>query len=138
MAAMSAKIERTLTGAFRATRLAADAWRLTTGVAGAAEIYLSGVEGDVFAVLEGSTASAVTLAWSAAGATITLISPGTSTRFKSRAATLHEPRPQLYRDLPLVVLDDAAKRFWRRVFLIARIPGGRRLLRWIAQRTRGG
>jgi hypothetical protein len=40
--------------------------------------------------------------------------------------------------LPLVVLDAAARRFWGRVFLIARLPGGRRLLRWIAQRTRTG
>jgi hypothetical protein len=124
-------------GAFRARHLAADAWQLTTGVAGAAEIYLSGVDADASAVLEGSTASAVILAWSAAGATVTLISPATSTRFTSRTATLHEPRPQLYHGLPLVVLDDAARRFWRRVFFIARIPGGRRLLRWIAQRTRG-
>jgi hypothetical protein len=40
--------------------------------------------------------------------------------------------------LPLVVLDDKARRFWRRAFRIARIPGGRRLLRWIAQRKGGG
>jgi hypothetical protein len=138
MAAMNTRIERTLTGAFRATHLAADAWQLTTGATGSPEIYLSGVDRDAFAALEGSRASAVTLAWSAAGATVTLISPGASTQFRARAATLHEPRPQLYRGLPLVVLDDAARRFWRRVFWIARIPGGRRLLRWIAQRTRGG
>jgi hypothetical protein len=138
MAAMNTGSERTLTGAFRATHLAADTWQLTTGVAGAAEIYLSGVDRDAFAMLEGATASAVTLAWSAAGATVTLIVPGANTQFRSRTATLHEPRPQLYRGLPLVILDNAARRFWRRVFLIARIPGGRRLLRRIAQRTRGG
>lgn len=130
--------ERTLTGAFRATHLAADTWQLSTGVAGAAEIYLSGVDRDASAMLVGSMASAVTLAWSAAGATVTLTTPGATTQFSSRTATLHEPRPQLYRGLPLVILDNAARRFWRRVFLIARIPGGRRLLRWIAQRTRRG
>jgi len=54
----------------------------------------------------------------------------------ARTATIHEPRPELYQGLPLVVMDDAAKRFWRRVFLLARIPGGRRLLRWIAERSR--
>jgi hypothetical protein len=138
MAEMNTRIERTLTGAFRATRLAADTWQFTTGVAGSAEIYLCGVDRDAFAALESSTPSAVTLAWSAAGATVTLISPGASTQFRSRMATIHEARPQLYQGLPLVILDDAAKRFWRRVFLIARIPGGRLLLRWIAQRTRRG
>jgi len=137
MAESNTRIERTLTGAFRAVHLAADTWQLTTGAAGSAEIYLSGVDRDAFAALDGSTPSAVTVAWSDAGATVTLISPGASKQFRSRAATLHEPRPQLYGGLPLVVMDNAARRFWRRVFLIARIPGGRRLLRWIARRTRG-
>jgi hypothetical protein len=135
---MNTKIERTLAGAFRATHLAADTWRLTTGAADAAEIYLSGVERDALAALNGPTPSAVSVAWSAAGATVTLISPGARLQFKSRTATIHEPRPQLYQGLPLVLLDNAARRFWRRVFLIARMPGGRRLLRWIAQRRRGG
>ena len=138
MAGMNARIERTLTGAFRATHLGADAWQLTTGTAGSAEIYLSGVDSDAFAVLDGATPSAVRVAWSPAGATVTLIAPGASTQFRSRTATIHEPRPKLYQGLPLVVLDDKARRFWRRVFRIARIPGGRRLLRWIAQRSGGG
>jgi hypothetical protein len=138
MAEMNTSGERTLTGAFRATHLAADTWRLTTGVAGSAEIYLFGVDRDAFAALDGSTPSSVTVAWSSAGTRVTLISPGASTRFEARAAAIHEPRPKLYQGLPLVVLDDAAKRFWRRVFFIARLPGGRRLLRWIAQRARAG
>jgi hypothetical protein len=138
MAEMNTRIERTLTGAFRAMHLAADTWQLTTGATGSAEIYLCGVDRDAFAALNGSMPSAVTMAWSAAGVSVTLISPGASTQFRSRTATIHEARPQLYQGLPLVVLDDAARRFWRRVFLIARIPGGRLLLRWIAQRTRGG
>jgi hypothetical protein len=138
MKEMNTRIERTLTGAFRATHLGKDAWRLTTGAADSAEIYLFGVDRDAFAALDGTMPRAVTVAWSAAGAAVTLISPASSTQFRSRAATIHEPRPELYRRLPLVVLDDAARRFWRRAFLIARIPGGRRLLRWIAQRMRGG
>ncbi len=137
MTAMSTRIERTLTGPFRARHLAAGTWQLT-GIAGATEIYLSGVDRDAFAVLHGATPSAVTVAWSGAGAAVTLLSSGASKQFRSRTATIHEPRPQLYRGLPLVVLDDAARRFWRRVFWLARLPGGRRLLRWIAQRTRGG
>ena len=138
MAEMSTRIERTWTGAFRATHLGKDSWQLTMGAAGSPEIYLSGVDRNAFAALDGATPSAVTVAWSDAGAIITLNSSGASTQFRSRTATVHEPRPQLYQGLPLVVLDAAARRFWRRVFLIARLPGGRRLLRWIAQRTRTG
>jgi len=135
MAGMNTRIERTLTGAFRAAHLGADSWRLATGAAGSAEIYLSGVDSGAFAALEGAAPSAVCVAWTAGGAIVTLIAPGASTQIRSRTATIHEPRPQLYQGLPLVVLDDKARRFWRRVFRIARIPGGRRLLRWIAQRT---
>jgi hypothetical protein len=124
-AELNTRIERTLTGAFRAKHLAADAWQLTAGGEGSAEIYLSGVDRDAFAVLDRTTPSAVTVARA-------------TTQIRSRTATIHEPRPELYQGLPLVVMDDAAKRFWRRVFLIARIPGGRRLLRWIAERSRGG
>jgi hypothetical protein len=138
MAEMNTRIERTLTGPFRATHLAADSWQLTMSAAGSPAIYLSGVDRDAFAALDGSMPSAVTVAWSGAGAGITLISSGASTQFRARTATIHEPRPQLYQRLPLVVLDDAARRFWRRTFFIARLPGGRRLLRWIAQRSRAG
>jgi hypothetical protein len=138
MAEMSTRIERTWTGAFRAAHLGKDSWQLRVGAAGSPEIYLSGVDRNAFAALDRATPSAVTVAWSDAGATITLLSSGASTQFRSRTATVHEPRPQLYQGLPLVVLDAAARRFWRRVFMIARLPGGRRLLRWIAQRTRTG
>jgi hypothetical protein len=143
-------MERTLTGAFRATALAADAWRLTSE--GSAEVYLTGVESDSWtgradAGRADATASAVAIVWLAAGAderatqprcTVTLISAGRSVRkFTARTAIIHEPRPRLYDGLPLVVLDDTARRFWSRVFFIARVPGGRRLLRWIAQRSAG-
>ncbi|MGA2398453.1 MAG: hypothetical protein ABSG30_10390 [Steroidobacteraceae bacterium] len=135
---MNTKVERMLTGAFRATHLGADAWQLTTGTPAPAEIYLTGVDSDAFAVLDSAAPSAVCVGWSAAGAVVTLVAPGARTQFRSRTATIHEPRPQLYQGLPLVVLDDKARRFWRRAFRIARIPGGRRLLRWIAQRKGGG
>jgi hypothetical protein len=42
----------------------------------------------------------------------------------------------LYEALPLAGFDATARRFWRRVFLLVRLPGGRYLLRLIAQRKR--
>lgn len=126
-------IERTLTGPFRARALGADTWQLTSE---GAEVYLAGVESAASAALAGATAATVRVAWSGAVAAVTLSSAGQSARrFISRTVIIHEPRPRLYDALPLIVLDDAARRFWRRVFCIARLPGGRRLLRWIAQRT---
>jgi hypothetical protein len=35
----------------------------------------------------------------------------------------------LYESLPLVSIDADARRFWRRVFRLVRIPGGRFLLK---------
>ncbi len=141
-------IERTLTGAFRATSLGADAWRLTNE--GSLVVYLTGVERDARAVpadagLADATATAVSLVWSGLGGpagaaqsrcVVSLMSAGGGVRqFTARTAIIHEPRPRLYDELPLVVMGDAARRFWSRVFFIVRMPGGRRLLRWIARRT---
>jgi hypothetical protein len=41
----------------------------------------------------------------------------------------------LYESLPLVSIDANARRFWRRVFRLVRIPGGRFLLKLL---TRSG
>jgi len=55
---------------------------------------------------------------------------------KTRNAIIHEPLTRLYEGLPLASFDPAARRFWRRVFRLVRIPGGRHLLRFIARRSR--
>jgi hypothetical protein len=55
---------------------------------------------------------------------------------RMQSVIVHEPLAQLYESLPLSDFDDNARRFWRRVFRVARVPGGRYLLRFLAQRTR--
>lgn len=52
------------------------------------------------------------------------------------SAIVHEPLERLYERLPMVSIDADARRFWRRVFRLVRIPGGRYLLRLLA-RSRG-
>jgi hypothetical protein len=54
-----------------------------------------------------------------------------------RGAIVHEPLPKLYAELPLAGFDERARRFWRRVFRLVRIPGGRHLLGVLARRPRG-
>jgi hypothetical protein len=49
---------------------------------------------------------------------------------------VHEPLERLYERLPMVSIDADARRFWRRVFRLVRIPGGRYLLKVLA-RSRG-
>jgi hypothetical protein len=58
------------------------------------------------------------------------------TLIRAQSVIVHEPLPDLYRDLPLAVLDENARRFWRRVFTLVRIPGGRYLLGAVARRSR--
>ena len=56
-----------------------------------------------------------------------------------RAATsaiVHEPLGHLYESLPLVKFDAKARRFWRRVFRLVRIPGGRYLLKFLARTSK--
>jgi len=51
-------------------------------------------------------------------------------------AIVHEPLDQLYERLPLISIDANARRFWRRVFRLVRIPGGRYLLKLLARSRR--
>jgi hypothetical protein len=48
---------------------------------------------------------------------------------EAAGAIVHEPLGHLYESLPLVSIDADARRFWRRVFRLVRIPGGRYLLK---------
>jgi hypothetical protein len=128
-------MERTLAGNFRGLDLGAGAWRLTTGLPGGDEVYLGGTDPAATAVLAAASPRAVTVKWVGDGALVTLIAPGGSRTVRARTAILHEPLARLYEGLPLVTLDDRARRFWRRVFWLVRIPGGRRLLRLIARRS---
>jgi hypothetical protein len=47
---------------------------------------------------------------------------------------VHEPLGRMYESLPLAGIDANARRFWRRVFWLVRLPGGRYLLKLL---TRG-
>jgi hypothetical protein len=56
--------------------------------------------------------------------------------FRAQSASIQEPQNALYERLPLASFDARAQRFWRRVFLLARLPGGAALLRALARRRR--
>jgi hypothetical protein len=53
------------------------------------------------------------------------------------AAFLHEPAGTIYAGLPLPPFTAGMRRFWRRIFRLVRIPGGRWALGWLSRR-RGG
>jgi hypothetical protein len=57
--------------------------------------------------------------------------------FNSDSVFIHTPKTRLYENLPLASFDRDAQRFWKRVFRLIRIPGGRLLLGAITRRRRG-
>jgi hypothetical protein len=56
---------------------------------------------------------------------------------EAAAAIVHEPLGRLYESLPLANIDANARRFWRRVFRLVRLPGGRYLLKLLTRVGRG-
>ena len=128
-------MQRSMAGNFRGLDLGAGAWRLTTGIPGGGEVYLGGTDTAAAPLLEAASPSAVTVEWAKDGAVVALTLPDGIRLVRAKTAILHEPLERLYEGLPLVRLDDRARRFWRRVFWLVRIPGGRRLLRLIARRS---
>jgi hypothetical protein len=77
------------------------------------------------------------LQWNPAGpATVSMGEGDTARLLIADAVQLHEPDERLYDDLPLECFTPGAQRFWRRVFWLVRLPGGRALLGLVARRRR--
>lgn len=128
-------MERSMAGNFRCRDLGAGAWRLTTGLPEGGEVYLGGTDPSAASLLAVASLSRITIEWGQEGALVTLLTPGGTRQIRAKTALMHEPLARLYEALPLAGFDQRARRFWRRVFWLVRIPGGRRLLKLIARRS---
>jgi hypothetical protein len=163
---MEPKMRRNLTGSFLPQNLGHDGWLLvraggpdthapggahanagndvgfrvteSTGAdpAPGVEIFLRGVTSEAAEILRGATVSDIAVEWHGDAVELTLMSGAARRILHLRSVIIHEPLPLLYGALPLAGFDDRAKRFWRRVFRLARIPGGRHLLGILARRRR--
>ena len=138
---MSKNVERTINATLTARELPGGAWQLSSIGQAGVDIILRGTDPDARGDLTGLRASRALIVWNGTGnrhgATVTLTTAGGTRQLRARTVILHESRTLLYDGLPLVRLDDAARRFWRRVFWLVRIPGGRRLLGLVARRSGG-
>ena len=74
--------------------------------------------------------------WLQSSVEVALWQGSTAHRILVRTAFAHEPKPALYAALPLERFTARAQSFWRRVFLLVKLPGGRALLGLIARRAR--
>jgi len=124
-----------LTGPFVARSLGRGAWVLTTDSVGGPDVLLFGAGAGV-APLAAEPIDAVRLAWVGEGVEVALTCGSRLRELRADAAIVHEPNDRLYQSLPLAGFDAEARRFWRRVFRLIRIPGGRLLLGWLARRGR--
>ncbi|HEX4240593.1 MAG TPA: hypothetical protein VHZ53_04225 [Steroidobacteraceae bacterium] len=138
---MAAKKRCVLPGEFRSLELARGTWRLERGGPEPAEVFVRGVQPMAAALLGTVALGDLDIEWSETATSLCATLDGQRSTLPVRSAIVHQPLPGLYRGLPLAVLDDTTRRFWRRVFLVARWPGGRFLLAWLARngsRRRGG
>jgi hypothetical protein len=128
-------MQKTVSGPFTVRNLGAGAWQLTTQTG--TEVLLRGAGAAAPEILQEPGLAALGLEWSTDAVRVTTRGAQGVRSLVSRSALVHEPRPHLYENLPLASFDADAQRFWRRIFGLIRIPGGRYLLRFIARRGRG-
>jgi hypothetical protein len=128
-------MRRTVAGPFSASDLGGGRWHLATRGA-AVELFLRGIAPGATEALTDPSISTLEFDWYAAGVRVTVARRHGASRVDADSVIIHEPRPRLYQALPLAGFDPRAQRFWRRVFLLMRLPGGRRLLNVIARRRK--
>jgi hypothetical protein len=131
---MPPKMRRNFPGAFVAADLGGGSWRLAPPerTAHPVEILLraAGVP------IGSGPLTELSIEWQGARALISMLAAGRVLSVEAASAIVHEPLGSLYEGLPLAQFDRKARTFWRRVFLLVRIPGGRRLLRLLAHLSR--
>jgi hypothetical protein len=128
-------LRRSLAGPFKATSPGTGAWQLTALPAGA-EILLRGAPADAPEWLTDARLDALDIEWRADGVRLTLSAGGRARLLTADSAVIHEPAKGLYEALPLAGFDAGARRFWKRIFRLMRLPGGRFLLGLFARRAR--
>ena len=133
---MKTKMRRNLPGSFLARDLEDGAWRLSCSEPTPVDVFLRDAESAAAQVFRSPQVRDIDIEWRAESVLLTLWSAENRTSIHARNAIVHEPLAHLYEALPLPRLEDKARRFWRRVFRLVRIPGGRYLLGVLARRSR--
>jgi hypothetical protein len=128
---MDPKMRRNLPGTFSVRDLGRGAWRLHSEPAHVS-VIVRGAEGSALP----AAVRDIDIEWRADDVLLSVTSDGQRRVIRSQTVIVHEPLADLYAALPLADLDDKARRFWRRVFTLVRIPGGRHLLGLLARGSR--
>lgn len=89
-------------------------------------------------IAAGAACTGLALEWTGAAATASLRFDDGSVLLTVDEARVHEFPGELYRTLPLAQFDARARQFWRWVFGLVRVPGGRIWLKILTRRSRRG
>jgi hypothetical protein len=137
---MIPKMRRNLPGPFVVRNLGKGSWRLARGHPEPIDVILRGASPqaeEALPALEAGNLEAgdLDIEWHADTVVLTMTLDGRKRPINARSALVHEPLARLYDALPLAVVDEKMRGFWRRVFRLIRIPGGRYLLGVLARRS---
>jgi hypothetical protein len=133
---MKPKMRRNLPGTFLTRRIGDGAWRLSRSEAEPIEVFLRGAEPGAAEAFRPRVVGNIDIEWRTETVLLTVTSAEQPRTVRAQSVIVHEPLARLYEALPLVALDPKARRFWRRVFRLVRIPGGRHLLGVLARLPR--
>jgi hypothetical protein len=128
---MSANKRRNFSGTFLPQDRGAGAWHLSGAAPLKIDVLVQGAERGAARAFGTAPLADLCIEWDAQSALLTFRSAGRPAMVRAAGAVVHEPLMSLYDALPLVKFDAGARRFWRRVFLLVRIPGGRYLLKFL-------
>jgi hypothetical protein len=132
---MNSKMRRNFSGSFTALDCRGGAWQLTRSAPHRIDVFLRDAQTSSSRSFAG-TLEDLGIEWQGEKALLTFMCNGRVGAVEAANAIVHEPLARLYQDLPLARIDAKARRFWRRVFALARIPGGRYLLMLLARSGR--
>jgi hypothetical protein len=133
---MSPRSRRNFSGAFQPQDRGNGAWQLSRPAPHETKIFLRDAERGAAAVFGAGPLVDLGIEWHADRVLVTFMSGEKVASVAAAGAIVHEPLEDLYERLPLVSIDADARRFWRRVFRLVRIPGGRYLLKALARARR--
>lgn len=132
---MAVNMRRNFSGVL-SSRFAEDGtWRIRRSNPSEMQIIVSGADPNSVQAC-GTTLHDLSIEWRSRRVLVTMTSAVRAATIEAKSAIVHEAVPDLYAALPLAKFDGRARRFWRRVFLLVRIPGGRRLLGMLARASR--
>ena len=126
---MSPKMRRNFSGAFMPQDRGNGAWQLTRAAPHDMEVLLRDAEHGAARAFGRTPIVDLGIEWHADRALLTFMSGDRVATVEAATVIVHEPLGHLYESLPLVSIDADARRFWRWVFRLVRIPGGRFLLK---------